>query len=113
MLEELGERGVLPVSAAGKRGAILNVWRNASSVAVQQKPLAVLDTRTVAPDDLGLYYLVEGGDGIARRRMGQNLALRYSPQHAWFYYPLSAPICGSNSGLAPDTYSCVRARGGQ
>ena len=59
MLEELAERGVLPkgFELGSKRGAILNVWRNASPVAVQQKPLAVLDARTVDEKDLGLYYV--------------------------------------------------------
>ena len=37
---------------------------------------------------MGLYYLVEGGEGAQQRRMGLNLSLRFSPRHEWFYYPL-------------------------
>ena len=88
MLEDLVARGVVPQETCRTmRGAILNVWRNASNVEVQAKPLAVCDVRSISPDDLGVYYLVEGGEEAARRRMGQNLALYYSPQHRWHFYP--------------------------
>lgn len=86
MLSELCERGVLPPSAANRRGAILNVWRNASTTPVQSKPLAVCDVRSVPEEELGTYFLVEGGDA-SPRRMGQNLKLHYSSAHAWWFYP--------------------------
>ena len=34
-----------------------------------------------------MYYLVEGGEGRAERRMGMNLSLHYSPAHRWSYFP--------------------------
>lgn len=87
MLDELRENGVVPPESAGMRGAILNVWRNASAVEVQSKPLAVCDVRSVNdPDDFGTYNLVEGGEPD-RRRTGQNLSLHYSPRHKWHYFP--------------------------
>lgn len=86
MLSELCDRGVLPPSAANRRGAIINVWRNASATPVRSKPLAVCDVRSVPQEALGTYFLVEGGDK-SPRRMGQNLKLHYSPGHAWWYYP--------------------------
>ena len=87
MLAELCERGVLPPSAAGRRGAILNVWRNAAYTPVQSKPLAVCDVRSVPEDSHGTYYLVEGGAETSPRRKGENLKLHYAPHHAWWYYP--------------------------
>jgi len=88
MLQELGECGVLPPRARTmRRGAILNVWRNVSSEAVRSKPLALCHVGSVAPDDVGVYYLVEGGEGRAERRMGMNLSLHYSPAHRWSYFP--------------------------
>lgn len=88
MLEDLVSRGIVPPDVRkSSHGAIINVWRNASHVEVQTKPLAVCDVRSVAPDDLGVYYLVEGGETAAlKRRMGQNLSVYYSPRHEWFYY---------------------------
>ena len=86
MLDELRERGVLPSSSAGRPGAILNVWRNASATPVRSKPLAVCDCNSVPRGELGVYHLVEGGDASPRRQ-GQNLKLHYSPAHAWWYFP--------------------------
>ena len=37
-----------------------------------------------------MYYLVEGGEGRAERRMGMNLSLHYSPAHRWSYFPVPA-----------------------
>ena len=86
MLDELRLRGVVPAETAQMPGAILNVWRNAAAEEVQSKPLAVCDARSVDPDDFGKYHLVEGGE-VARRRVGLNLSLPYSPRHRWYYYP--------------------------
>lgn len=87
MLQELRQRGVVPAETADMRGAIINVWRNASHEEVQSKPLAVCDIQSVEPEHLGTYSLVEGGDELARRRMGQNLSMYYSPLHRWYFYP--------------------------
>ena len=98
---------MLPPDAEGRRGAILNVWRNTSATPVQSKPLAVCDVRSVAPDTLGTYYLVEGGEAAAPRRMGENLKLHYSPAHAWWYYPSmtrdEALVFWTYDGRVPDT----------
>ena len=65
-----------------------------------------------------MYYLVEGGEGRAERRMGMNLSLHYSPAHRWSYFPVPAhdatlgpPRLKSKKGAVHQTYRCV-FRGG-
>ena len=63
-----------------RRFAVVNVWKPIRGP-VAQAPLAVCDARTIAPDDLvptDLRY---------RDRDGEVYSLRWSPRHAWFYYP--------------------------
>ena len=116
MLQELVGRGVVPARTRGMRGAILNVWRSVDAHApVLDKPLALLDVRSVDASRLGVYYLVEGGDGLAERRMGQNLALPYDPSHAWYYFPKmvrdEALVFFTYDGRTPDeprfTFHCA------
>jgi hypothetical protein len=64
----------------GGRFAVINVWKPIRGP-VEQAPLAVCDARTIAPEDLvptDLRY---------RDRTGEIYSLRFSPRHAWFYYP--------------------------
>ena len=107
MLSELADRGVIPEKTRSLRGAILNVWRPVLTTPVQDKPLALCDINTVELKDLGIYYLVEGGEGLEQRRMGQNLALHYDPRHRWYYYPEmvrdEALVFYTYDGRVPDT----------
>jgi hypothetical protein len=63
-----------------RRFAVINVWKPIRGP-VEQAPLAVCDARTIAADDLvptDLRY---------RDRTGEVYSLRWSPHHAWFYFP--------------------------
>jgi hypothetical protein len=64
----------------GRRFAVINVWKPIRGP-VEQTPLAVCDARTIDGDDLvptDLRY---------RDRTGEVYSLRWSPRHAWFYFP--------------------------
>ena len=109
MLEELAERGVLPkgFELGSKRGAILNVWRNASPVAVQQKPLAVLDARTVDEKDLGLYYVRADPNPYPNSTLTLALTLTLAQigELAAFVRVSPLDICGAHSWLKAATAS--------
>jgi hypothetical protein len=63
-----------------RRFAIIQVWR-AIDRPIQSMPLAVIDSRSIAPDDL---------IATERRypnRVGEIYNLRYNPAHRWFYFP--------------------------
>jgi len=63
-----------------RRFAVINVWKPIRGP-VQQAPLAVCDARTIDAGDLvptDLRY---------RDRNGEVYSLRWSPRHAWFYFP--------------------------
>jgi hypothetical protein len=62
------------------RFAVINVWKPIRGP-VEQTPLAVCDARTIGADDFvptDLRY---------RDRTGEVYSLRWSPRHAWFYFP--------------------------
>lgn len=60
------------------RFALINVWRPIRGPVVQ-KPLALCDARTVAPDDLVLSDLMHPG------RKGEIYSLAPNPAHRWYY----------------------------
>ena len=67
-----------------RRFAIIQVWRAAYPDArepIRSNPLAVVDARSVAPEDL----LV--AERRYPHRVGQTYRLKYSPRHRWFYFP--------------------------
>jgi len=64
----------------GRRFAIIQVWR-AIRRPVQANPLAILDARSLAPEDL----LV--AERRYPHRVGQTYRLKYNPGHRWFYFP--------------------------
>lgn len=101
----LAKRGVPEAEARASRVAFFNVWQPTCDV-VENHPLAVLDWRTVAPDDVHSaklnYGLTPtkrgGGDGKlaaaagrgkdGRARYGPPIAMpSYRPSHRWAYYP--------------------------
>jgi hypothetical protein len=62
------------------RFAIIQVWR-AIDQPIERNPLAVVDSRTVSPDDL---------IPAERRypdRVGETYQLSYNAAHRWFYFP--------------------------
>lgn len=65
--------------------AFVNVWRSISSEPVQRSPLAVLDERSVKPDEIFKYEL------RFPDRTGENYSLKHSPAHEWYYYPEMTP----------------------
>jgi len=56
------------------------VWR-ATRRPVQANPLAILDARSLVPEDL----LV--AERRYPHRVGQTYRLKYNPGHRWFYFP--------------------------
>ncbi len=63
-----------------RRFAIVQVWR-AIRKPIQANPLAVLDARSLVPEDL----LV--AERRYPHRVGQTYRLKYNPNHRWFYFP--------------------------
>jgi hypothetical protein len=63
-----------------RRFAIIQVWR-AIRGPIQANPLAVLDARSLVPEDL----LV--AERRYPHRVGQTYRLKYNPNHRWFYFP--------------------------
>src|SRR5258705_367462 len=62
------------------RVQVINMWRPIRGP-LRDAPLAVCDSRTVAPDDL------VASDLVYRERVGETYSVRYNPAHRWFYVP--------------------------
>ena len=63
-----------------RRFAIIQVWR-AINRPIQSNPLAVVDAKSVAMDDLIV------AERRYPHRVGQTYRLKYNPNHRWFYFP--------------------------
>jgi len=63
------------------RVEVINLWRPIRGEPLRDAPLAVCDSRTVAPDDL------IPSDLVYRDRVGETYSVRYNPAHRWFYAP--------------------------
>jgi hypothetical protein len=76
-------REVLPEEAdelAKHRFAIVQVWR-AINRQILANPLAIADSRTLAPEDL------IAAERRYPHRVGETYQVRYNPAHGWFYFP--------------------------
>jgi hypothetical protein len=62
------------------RVQVINLWRPLFSP-LQDAPLAVCDSRTVASDDL------VPSDLVYRHRVGETYSVKYNPAHQWYYVP--------------------------
>jgi hypothetical protein len=82
-LAELAARGLDPALLDG-RFAIVNLWRPIGR-RVEKSPLALVDARTLGPDDL------VASDLIYRDRVGETYALGFSAGQSWHYFPLLTP----------------------
>jgi hypothetical protein len=65
----------------GGRFAIINLWRNIATEPVLSKPLALCDSRSVAPQDLVVFEI------HYEDRIGENYFAKHTDSHRWFYYP--------------------------
>ena len=81
-IDLLGEANA--VRALEGRVAQINVWRPLENP-VHSSPLALVDARTVSPDDL------VATDLVYRDRVGEIYSLAYNPQHRWFHFPEMTP----------------------
>lgn len=85
-LAELEELQVVPAGrAAGRRFAIVNVWRSIDAVQpITSLPLAMLDAATVQPEECFRYALVnaEAEPPLA----GYANSVGHSDAHRWYYY---------------------------
>ena len=82
-LAELAARGIDPYLLDG-RFAIVNLWRPIGR-RVEKWPLALVDARTLGPDDL------VATDLVYRDRVGETYSLGFSAGQQWHYFPLLAP----------------------
>ena len=76
-------REILPLEADAllrRRFAIVQVWRPIRHP-VETYPLAICDARSVKPDDLVI------SERRYPNRVGQTYAVRYNPDHAWYWFP--------------------------
>ena len=62
------------------RVQVINFWRPLFSP-LQDAPLAVCDSRTVAAEDL------VPSDLVYKERVGETYSVRYNPAHEWYYVP--------------------------
>ena len=62
------------------RVQVINLWRPIRGP-LRDAPLAVCDARSVAPGDL------VPSDLVYRSRVGETYAVKYNPDHRWFYVP--------------------------
>jgi hypothetical protein len=63
-----------------RRFAIVQVWRPIR-LPVESFPLAICDARTLSTDDLVV------SERRYPDRVGQTYAIKYSPQHQWYWFP--------------------------
>jgi len=63
-----------------RRFAIVQVWRSVGTP-VKRMPLAILDSRSIGPDDL------IAADLIYQDRIGEIYQVAYNAGHRWYYYP--------------------------
>src|SRR5579859_3457335 len=63
-----------------RRFAIIQVWRPIRHP-VESYPLAMADARTLAPSDMII------SERRAPGRIGQTYAIKYNPNHKWFWFP--------------------------
>ena len=80
---DLEARGLVPGGTLKKRWSIVNVWRSISPHPIEERPLALLDARTVDQDAVWSYSLVHEPTA----EVGENNSIAYSKSHRWFYYP--------------------------
>jgi hypothetical protein len=62
------------------RVQVINLWRPLFSP-LQDAPLAVCDSRTVASEDL------VPSDLVYRQRVGETYSVKFNPAHQWYYVP--------------------------
>lgn len=66
------------------RVQIINLWRPIRGP-LKDSPLAVADARTVRFDEL------VGSDLVYQHRVGETYAVKFNPQHRWYYVPDMTP----------------------
>ncbi|MCC7273698.1 MAG: methyltransferase [Alphaproteobacteria bacterium] len=76
---ELAAAGLDPGLIAGRRFALVNLWRPIRGP-IQDSPLALCDARTIAADDFVI------ADLVYPDRVGEIHQFRHSPDHRWYYF---------------------------
>lgn len=82
-VSDLEARGLVPPGTLQKRWSIVNVWRSMSEHPILERPLALLDARTVDQRSLWSYALVHEPSA----EVGVNNSVAFSEEHRWYYYP--------------------------
>ncbi len=77
-------RDLMPADEADdlltRRFAIINVWRPLFGP-LESKPLALLDARSIAPEDL------VSTERRSKDRVGETQHVTFNPDHLWYYFP--------------------------
>jgi len=76
-------RDILPDEAEDllkRRFAIIQAWRPIR-YPIETYPLAMADAKTLSPDDMIV------SERRAAGRIGQTYAIKYNPNHKWFWFP--------------------------
>lgn len=76
---ELEAAGLDPALIAGRRFALVNLWRPIRGP-VQDSPLALCDARTIADADFVI------ADLLYPDRVGEIQQFRFNPAHRWYYF---------------------------
>ena len=66
---------------AGRRYAIINLWRNIRSIPVETNPIALCNASTVSKQDLVVFEIHYS------ERIGENYFSKHNEKHEWFFYP--------------------------
>mgnify|MGYP006102383885 CR=1 FL=1 len=82
-VSDLEDRALVPAGTLQKRWSIVNVWRSMSPEPIEERPLAILDARTVDQTSVWSYSLVH----LPTEQVGENNSVGYSEGHRWYYYP--------------------------
>lgn len=82
-VSDLEKLGLVPEGTLQKRWSIVNVWRSMSPHPIEERPLALLDARTVDQDAVWSYSLVH----LPTEEVGENNSVAYAEGHKWYYYP--------------------------
>ena len=66
---------------AGRRFAIINLWRNIRPIPVETNPIALCNASTVSKQDLVVFEIHYS------ERVGENYFSKSNEKHEWFFYP--------------------------
>jgi len=79
--ERLISKNIANEILAGRRYAIINLWRNIRFIPVETNPIALCNASTVSKEDLVVFEIHYS------ERIGENYFSKHNEKHEWFFYP--------------------------